>query len=80
MISTNSRFAQIETDLPLVVIPIIPEGPQKIFIIEINKLICKYMRLENPILSLIMRPSQSVFTYSKLTIETLEQGVKYVQS
>ena len=25
-------------------------------------------------------PSQSVFTYSKLAIETLEQGVKYVQS
>ena len=25
-------------------------------------------------------PSQSVFTFSKLTIETLEQGVKYVQS
>ena len=24
--------------------------------------------------------SQSVFTCSKLTIETLEQGVKYVQS
>ena len=24
--------------------------------------------------------SQSAFTYSKLTIETLEQGVKYVQS
>ena len=25
-------------------------------------------------------PSQSAFTFSKLTIETLEQGVKYVQS
>ena len=24
--------------------------------------------------------SQAAFTYSKLTIETLEQGVKYVQS
>ena len=24
--------------------------------------------------------SQSAFTYSKLAIETLEQGVKYVQS
>ena len=24
--------------------------------------------------------SQPAFTYSKLTIETLEQGVKYVQS
>ena len=24
--------------------------------------------------------AQSAFTYSKLTIETLEQGVKYVQS
>ena len=33
--------------------------------------------------SFVMKPdlhSQSVFTCSKLTIETLEQGVKYVQS
>ena len=26
------------------------------------------------------KPSQSAFTFLKLTIETLEQGVKYVQS
>ena len=28
----------------------------------------------------LKRMSQSAFTYSNLTIETLEQGVKYVQS
>ena len=29
---------------------------------------------------ILLQPSQSSFTYSKLTVETLEQGVKYVQS
>ena len=29
---------------------------------------------------IIREPSQSAFTHSKLTIETLEQGVKYAQS
>ena len=28
----------------------------------------------------VLSQFQSAFTYSKLTIETLEQGVKYVQS
>ena len=28
----------------------------------------------------VVKPSQPAFTSSKLTIETLEQGVKYVQS
>ena len=28
----------------------------------------------------IRKPAQPTFTCSKLTIETLEQGVKYVQS
>ena len=32
------------------------------------------------ILCLLNEPSQLAFTCSKLTIETLEQGVKYVQN
>ena len=31
-------------------------------------------------LNLLMLIIESAFTFSKLTIETLEQGVKYVQS
>ena len=34
----------------------------------------------NMILQKYLAPSQPAFTCSKLTIETLEQGVKYVQS
>ena len=37
-----------------------------------NSIICGVTQLE--------QPSQRAFTCSKLTIETLEQGVKYVQS
>ena len=31
-------------------------------------------------LAIVSRFSRSAFTYSKLTVESLEQGVKYVQS
>ena len=34
----------------------------------------------NVIMSVIHQPSQSAITCSKLTIETVEQGLKYVQS
>ena len=34
----------------------------------------------NVIMSVVHQPSQSAITCSKLTIETVEQGLKYVQS
>ena len=61
--------------------------------IETSQLICTanqlagfYMRITLALNGLIQemkfrnKPSQPVFTCSKLTIETLDQGVKYVQS
>ena len=36
--------------------------------------------ISNVIMSVIHQPSQSAITCSKLTIETVEQGLKYVQS
>ena len=50
---------------------------------------CKYTYLSHVCLAdvilkmcfnVLITKAQPVFTYSKLTIETLEQGVKYVQS
>ena len=38
------------------------------------------MNLKMHILHHDSKASQSAYTYSKLTIETLEQGAKYVQS
>ena len=41
-------------------------------ILLFEKIVCRYL--------LLLPCSQSAFTYSKLTIETLEHGVKYVQN
>ena len=40
----------------------------------------RFLNCTNSIKSRKASHAQSAFTYSKLTIETLEQGVKYVQS
>ena len=37
-------------------------------------------RLVVKLVRVVMQPPQPIITCSKLTIETLEQGVKYVQS
>ena len=47
--------------------------------IHVHEGVCK-LTLSNTMLWFIRAPAQSEFTCSKLTIETLEQGVKYVQS
>ena len=43
----------------------------------------EYWNIYNRIISLLKKPKKKThpaFTYSKLTTETVEQGVKYVQS
>ena len=47
----------------------------------IIKVLQKLLKYSNgaPISTLLVLPSQPAITCSKLTIETVEQGVKYVQ-
>ena len=46
---------------------------------EINSLIGR-LKTRSSKLRTLLRPSQPAITCSKFTIETLEQGVQYVQS
>ena len=60
----------------------------KVKVFRINKneyylaIVCNFLSLYHrcQTVYIILMPSQPAITCSKLTIETLEQGVKYVQS
>ena len=49
-------------------------------LIYISNQVTVFYMMETLVLSGLKSLSRSAFTFSKLTIETLEQGVKYVQS
>ena len=55
-----------------------PEYASEAVVCSANRIWCSKSHLVIEISCLIY--TQSAFTFSKLTIETLEQGVKYVQS